>query len=117
MRISDWSSDVCSSDLTGVAREVMLGGAALPSALGLSLGWTVTFSGVGGRGDGGATPNTLSVESTTWGKGTFSPVISAYPTNATIAAERPADDSRVRVLGSATAITRMWAWRYPPASA
>src|SRR3546814_10239556 len=24
--------------------------AALPSALGLSLGWTVTFSGVGGRG-------------------------------------------------------------------
>src|SRR3546814_2278682 len=34
---------------TGVAREVMLGGAALPSALGLSLGWTVTFSGVGGR--------------------------------------------------------------------
>src|SRR3546814_18294488 len=87
----------------------MLGGAALPSALGLSLGWTVTFSGVGGRGDGGATPNTLSVESTTWGKGTFSPVISAYPTNATIAAERPADDSRVRVLGSATAITRMWA--------
>src|SRR3546814_3023527 len=71
----------------------MLGGAALPSALGLSLGWTVTFSGVGGRGDGGATPNTLSVESTTWGKGTFSPVISAYPTNATIAAERPADRS------------------------
>src|SRR3546814_7323851 len=60
---------------TGVAREVMLGGAALPSALGLSLGWTVTFSGVGGRGDGGATPNTLSVESTTWGKGTFSPEI------------------------------------------
>src|SRR3546814_9983052 len=57
---------------TGVAREVMLGGAALPSALGLSLGWTVTFSGVGGRGDGGATPNTLSVESTTWGRGTRS---------------------------------------------
>src|SRR3546814_11093542 len=60
---------------TGVAREVMLGGAALPSALGLSLGWPVTFSGVGGRGDGGATPHTLSVESTPRGKGASSAVI------------------------------------------
>src|SRR3546814_11638936 len=37
MRISDWSSDVCSSDLTGSAvpslRRILVGGAPMPPAL------------------------------------------------------------------------------------
>src|SRR3546814_7629196 len=48
MRISDWSSDVCSSDLAGVSRDAVAIGfdiaaaAAIATGLGVALGYAVT---------------------------------------------------------------------------